>query len=375
VRQWHKKDYQAPVLHRAGLVDAARRGDWARLPEMLAYITGKDQEPVFATSLIRLLAGCPDPRKWPALQTAARAESPLVRGAAVAALESHPGPESQTTLLAALDDSYRLVRLRAANALAGYPAGLLSSEDQARLARATRELLDSLQTRPDDWASHYNLGNLYSRQGQDAKALEAFTLAHTMRPDTVLPLVNASLVYARNGQNDRAEASLRQALKLEPQNAAASFNLGLLLAEQGQTGEAAAALRTALNSNPRFPEAAYNLGVLLAKDRPAEALPLLRQAGQWRPQNPKYAFTLAYYLNQEGDRTGALTVLNQQVQQKTASHEVYVLLREIYEKSGQPEQAQQVYEQALADPKLVPAAKTRFGAKLQALRGAGPAKP
>ncbi len=97
------------------------------------------------------------------------------------------------------------MRIRAANALAAYPAGLLSPDDRADLARATQELLDSLQTRPDDWASHYNLGNYYFRQHQDAKALEAFNLAHAMRPDNVLPLVNASLAYARTGQEDRAE--------------------------------------------------------------------------------------------------------------------------------------------------------------------------
>ena len=59
VRQWHKKDYQAPVLHRAGLIDAARRRDWTRLPEMLTYITDKNHDPVFATSLIRLLSCLP----------------------------------------------------------------------------------------------------------------------------------------------------------------------------------------------------------------------------------------------------------------------------------------------------------------------------
>jgi len=31
VREWHKRDHQAPVLHWAGLVDAARRRDWRRL--------------------------------------------------------------------------------------------------------------------------------------------------------------------------------------------------------------------------------------------------------------------------------------------------------------------------------------------------------
>jgi Flp pilus assembly protein TadD len=185
-----------------------------------------------------------------------------------------------------------------------------------------------------------------------------------LRPDSVLPLVNASLAYARSGQNDLAEASLRQALDLEPTNAAACFNLGLVLAEKGQKSEAEAALRTALKSNPQLPEAAYNLGVLLADDRLPEAVTLLQQARQFGPQDPKYAFTLAYFLNQQGDLTGALTVLNQQVQLKTANPDVYFLLGELYESSGQPAKARQVYEQAFSDYRLPPAARPRFGAKL-----------
>jgi tetratricopeptide (TPR) repeat protein len=367
VRQWHKKDYQAPVLHRAGLVDEARRREWTRLPDMLKYIADKNHDPVFASSLIRLLGSCPDQRMWPVLQQSIQDSSPLVRGAAAAALEAHLTPVTVKALLASLGDSSRLVRLRAANALAAYPAGLLNPDDRARLAQATKELLDALQARPDDWASHYNQGNFYSRQQHNAKALEAFSLAHKLRPDVVLPLVNASLVYARTGKNDQAEESLRQALQLDPNNAAASFNLGLLLAEQGKTAEAEDLLRQALKSDPKFPEAAYNLGVLLAKDRLPEALPLLRQARQLRPQEPKYAFTLAYFLNKHGDRNGALSVLSQQVQKQAANAEVFFLLGELYELSGKEDKAKQVYDKALSDPGLPHAAKLQVKAKLQAL--------
>ena len=38
VRQWRTRDYQAPVLQRAALVAAARKRDWTKQPEMLAYI-------------------------------------------------------------------------------------------------------------------------------------------------------------------------------------------------------------------------------------------------------------------------------------------------------------------------------------------------
>jgi hypothetical protein len=38
VRKWRKRDYQAVVLHRGALIQAARAGDWRRLPEMLDYM-------------------------------------------------------------------------------------------------------------------------------------------------------------------------------------------------------------------------------------------------------------------------------------------------------------------------------------------------
>ena len=37
VREWRPRDYQAPVLQRASLVDAGRKRDWSKLPEMLEH--------------------------------------------------------------------------------------------------------------------------------------------------------------------------------------------------------------------------------------------------------------------------------------------------------------------------------------------------
>ena len=134
----------------------------------------------------------------------------------------------------------------------------LSTADQRRLAEATQELLASLLARPDDWTSHYNLGNFYYGRKEFSKALEAFDTATRLNPESILPLVNLAMVHARRGHNDRAETALRQALQVDPNNATANFNLGLLLAEQGKMPEAEAAFRTALKNDPQFPEAAYN---------------------------------------------------------------------------------------------------------------------
>ena len=91
VRQWRTRDYQAPLLNRAGLIEAARKRDWQKLPEMLAYITSPERDEVFAASLIRLTMSAPDERVRPMLLKAIQDPSPLVRAAAAEALSVRAG--------------------------------------------------------------------------------------------------------------------------------------------------------------------------------------------------------------------------------------------------------------------------------------------
>jgi Tfp pilus assembly protein PilF len=368
VRQWRQRDYQAPVLHRAGLVDAARQRDWTKLPEMLAYITSKERDEIFATSLIRLLAFCPDPQKWPVLRQALQDPSPLVRAAAVAGLGGNLSPENLKALLRATEDDYRLVRLRAAGALAPYPQNLLSTADQRRLDQATQELLASLMSRPDDWSFHYNLGNYYLDRGEFKEALAAFATASRLRPDVVQPWVNASMVYARRGDNQAAEQALSQALQIEPANATANYNLGLLLAEQGKTAEAEQALRAALKSNPELPAAAYNLGVLLSRKGDKEGLEWLGKAGRLRPE-PRYLYTLAFFQLQQGNGARAAKVLQNLTKKHPAFPDAYLLLGEIFEKAGKTSAALDIYRQALDRASLNRRQRLLAAGKVKSLAG------
>ena len=101
VRKWRKRDYQAPVLYRAGSGCRGTAAGLDQTPEMLNYLTNQKGDEVYATSLIRLLAACPDRRKWPVLSQALNAKSPLVRGAPAAALRAHLTPETPDALLLA----------------------------------------------------------------------------------------------------------------------------------------------------------------------------------------------------------------------------------------------------------------------------------
>ncbi len=353
VRAWRKRDYQKPVLYRAGLIAAARKGDWTRLTEMLQYVTSAERDEVFATSLVRLLEACPDERKWPAVRKAAQDLSPLVRGAAAQHLGALLTRENRDVLLQASRDDYRLVRVRAARALSSYPREQLSANDLKSLDTASEELVASYQSRPDDWSSYYNLGSYYLDRNEPARALASFEIAITLRPDVVMPYVNAAIAQARLGHNVEAGQSLRKALAIEPASAAANFNLGLLEAENRSFAEAEKYLRAAVKEDPRMADASYNLGVLLARDRLDEAIVWCRRAVDLRPESLKYAYTLAFYLNQGGRTDEAIHRLRTLVARHPENPDAWALMAAVLEKRGQRREAQAVYRKA-SNNKLLP---------------------
>jgi tetratricopeptide (TPR) repeat protein len=367
VRAGRPRDYQAPVLRTAGLVDAARKREWKRLPEMLAYPEEKDRDEVIATSLIRLLRNCPDEKKWPAFIKALSDPSPLVRGVSAAALTGHVTPQSLHPLLAATRDDYRLVRIRAAEALAGVLTDRLGRLDRQSLEKAREEAEASFRARPDDYASHYNLGNFYLAGGNPKKAIEEFAISSKHRPDSVPPLVNASMAYYALGEKENAEKSLRRAVKLAPENVAARLNLGMLLGEMGKTKEAEKEFRVAAKADPKSAQAAYNLCVVTSKERIEEALKWCRKAAELQPEDPKYGYTYAFFLDRKGSTAKAIPYLRKIVDRNQPYSPAYAMLGSIYEKQGKADKAKKVYQKAADNAGLPEPDRAQFRTRLHAM--------
>jgi tetratricopeptide (TPR) repeat protein len=346
VRAWHKDDYQAPVLRRAALIQAARQRDWSRLPEILAYINSPQRDAVFSASLVRLLMACPDQSKWPVILKAASDPSPLVRSSALASLSGHRTAQAAQALFQALDDPRRLVRIRAAQSLTSYRMASLSPEREKALNAATQELLDSLMARPDTWHAYYNLGNYYLERGVTHKAVPAYQEALVLEPQALVPRVNLAMAYIRQGDAQQAKAQLNKALEISPDSAAANFNMGLLEAEEGSTQKAEQSLRAALKADPQMAQAAYNLGLLVYKRDPKEGLEFCRKAYELQP-NPRYGYTLAFLLQQNGDRRGAAGVLDSLTKRWPTYADAYLLWADMLRKSGEFPAARQVVQKAL----------------------------
>ena len=349
VRQWRSRNYQASILERAALIDAARKGDWSRLPQMLKYIAGTDRDQIFATSFIRLLRASGDQRVVPVLYKAIKDPSPLVRSAAAAALQGVPSKEAVEALAAASSDDCRLVRVRAAASLAGYMNLPMDDGKKKAVDAAVREYLSSMLSRPDQWDSHYNLGNYYLDRGDLSEAVVSFESALRLEPKAVLAMVNESIAYARLGENQKAGKALEKALEIAPDNAAANFNMGLLKAELDDLAGAEKHLRVALKSDPRMARAAYNLCMIISRDRPDEALGFCRQATDLQPMEPGYAYMLALLQFQKGDGSSAAGLLEALITRQPSYADSYLLLGSIYESQGRRAEAEALYGKALAN--------------------------
>ena len=369
VRDWHKHDYQKSALYPAGLVAAARKQDWTRLDDMLAYLTREDRDEIFATSLVRLLHGCESDKKWPVICKILRNDSsPLVRAAAAEGLDNYYTTNSLQALIDATQDEYRLVRVRAAASLAGIPLKRFKDKEQPIIERATAEYLAGLNARPDDHVSHYNRGNFYLVRQQHSKALDSYQTAIKLRPDNLLVLVNAAFAYNGLGQNDRAEASLRQAIKLDPNNISAHLNLALILGEQGRLADAERAYRKVISLDKKSAVAAYNIGVILAQKRKSEALDWCRKAYEIQPNESKYGYTYAFYLMQFGRDDSAIQVLEKMISVKTPNADVYALLGSIYEQQGDYGKAVKVYNKALSNSHIPDAYKQSFDQRVRQIQ-------
>ena len=137
------------------------------------------------------------------------------------------------------------------------------------------------------------------------------------------------MAYVRMGENKRADESLKKALKVAPHNAAANFNMGLLKAEENDPTQAETYFRRAFKADRQMAQAAYNLCIITSKDRISEAVSWCRKAMELRPQEPKYGYTLAFYLNQKGDRDEAVKTLKEIVEKHPGFKDAEILLQEI----------------------------------------------
>ncbi|KIX14351.1 hypothetical protein X474_08865 [Dethiosulfatarculus sandiegensis] len=372
VRKWHGSSHQDLILHRASLIKAARNRDWDRLPEMLDYLNDPGGDEVFKTSLVRLLISCPYEEKWQVLFELAKDSSPLLRSAALSVLSDLQNRRALDLLVRAAGHGPRLVRVRAASALASFPLQMLSPGQRDVVEAAAKELVQAILARPDTWQAYYNLGNYRLGQGRITKAQKACETALGISGYEIMPMVKLALACAQRGGADCSLKYLIRAREKEPENPVVNLNLGLFWAEKGKNGKAEKSLRLAFLNDPKLARAAYNLGLLLVEKSPAEGAMLCLKAYEFSP-NPKYAATAAFWLKGQQKTIRAARLLEKSIDKWPGYTDRYLLLARMHREKGLLREAEKVPQKGLNSGRMFGLDKKRLLYQLGRLQSGGPA--
>jgi tetratricopeptide (TPR) repeat protein len=276
VRSWYGADpagYQgfAAALHaaRTSAVDAEAR--------LVALLRDADQPAIARATAAANLARWLSPASIGALSDALRDADPQVRMGALEALEPLTPEERRPLVAPLLADSVRAVRILAADALAGLPAGALSPAERANFERAAAE----------------------------------YVAAQTLNADQPGPLVNLGNFYAARGDSARAEQLCRSAIELDRDWVPAYVNLADLLRQAGRDPEGEQVLRVGLARQPRDGSLHYSLGLLQVREkRMAQALASLERAAQLSPDDTRFACVYAVALHEAGRARDALATID-----------------------------------------------------------------
>ncbi len=353
--------------HYGTVLAAARERKPEARGDLLELAADRLRPAIVRATALDLLWVYPGEESTRLLQQALADEDALIRRTAVRHIPFADPKTLVKTLAPLLKDPVLGVRIEAVSRLAEVPQTLLTEAQAKDFKSALEEDRRVLAYTADMPSGRYNWAILEEKLGHPDLAEKQYRQALAIDDQFFLAQVNLALLLNRQGRNAEAEQLLKEALRLNPRNAAVAFNLGLLLAEEGKTPEAESALRAALKADPQMASAAYNLAVLVASKNLAEALALSRRAAELRPEEARYAFTLAFYQRQRGDAAAAVATLQQLLQRHPAYGEAYLLLAELYVKAGKVQDARQLFAQALGVKELPDAYRSRIASLQQTL--------
>src|SRR5215470_8727851 len=196
---------------------------------------------------------------------------------------------------------------------------------------------EAVKLEPANPSYLYNLGWMYDRVGETARATEIYQRAIKASPLSFEAMNNLALIYANGGQPERALPLLEEAMRTNPENEAVYANTANYYARRHELKQALDNYARAEQINP------YNPTVLVEKGR--------------------------VYLEQS-NTDAAIDSLSRALEVDPQSYDAYVLLSSAYEKMGHVKEAIAAAEEARRiradDPEIkttLERLNTRKGAK------------
>jgi predicted CXXCH cytochrome family protein len=299
-----------------GTVIAAGRAGQPGADAALAALAVDGAQPAMvratALSLLPQFSADVGPDEIKAYLAGLQDSDPLLRLAAVDAMEPFDAVQRAAVVAPLLTDKVRAVRIAAARSLADLPPGDLTPERRAALASASAELIEAEQATAERPESQISIGAFQAGRGDFAEAEKAYREALRLDPNSAPAMVNLADLYRQMGREGDAEAVLRKAIAVGPGYAPAYHALGLMFARAHQLPDALGALQKAVILDPQNARYAYVYGIALNSAGQAQnALEILKQANGQHPADVNILTALATISRDAGDREGAIAYAQQ----------------------------------------------------------------
>ncbi len=304
--QWYGATWRARPQVGTTFQAGATQGATA-LPSLMALAQDPALPPIVRATAVTLAQPHLRPETLPALRKLLDHTDPLLRIAALGALDPfEPGPRIQAAA-PLLSDPVRGVRVEAARLLADIPDAQFPPDRLGARERALKEYEDSLKVDADWPSANVNLGNLQLRQGRIDDAIVAFQRALALDPQFTGATLNLADAYRQAGREANGEKALRRGIALTPRQADLHHALGLLLVRKGDKPAALAELALAARLAPDNARYAYVHAVALnSAGKTAEAITLLRTANSRHPDDLEILSALISLNRAAGDFKAAL---------------------------------------------------------------------
>jgi predicted CXXCH cytochrome family protein len=294
VRLWYDKK---PALeeHFAVALDAARKDDPGAEERLIEVIENRQLPAIVRATAVSELFGSDARSAREAAQTALDDHDPLVRAAAVGALEAWPRRARAVAPL--LEDSSLLVRTEAVRTLASAAGDLRSVRQRSAFDAAIDEYADALMVDSDRAGAHLALGVLHESLGDERRAERAYRLAMKVEPGVTGPRTNLAALLDR-----RSERFIQRSVQaMTAQNSASAENAKKwAIADASEAKrlrrEELALLERDARLAPDIASLQYRYGLFLnLHDRADDAEEALKRAYELSPKSSEFALALAYF--------------------------------------------------------------------------------
>lgn len=299
-RKFHFSDALLPV----------HNGSLEALPDLARIIGDTSIAEIAQATGLWLMGSIPAPESNQKILEALKNEHPIIRHAAVSAMERFSVEDRLRYLSPLLQDTIKAIRANTAYIMADVSEKLMSEQKRLAFQKAIKEYEEVLAVQADFPNGQLMKGQFYEKKSQPALAEKAYRASILQDPYLPTPHFNLANLYYRQNKLDSAEIQFKKVIELQADAADVYYSLGLLQVERKKLEEAAANLQQAaeLGNSPRY---YYNWGLCLQYlNKPAEAEQVYQKALELFPDSPDNSYALAILYLQQQRNSEARRLIN-----------------------------------------------------------------